>query len=175
MQRFQGNESNIDLNVLPEYWFCNKISSLEGEQYPTEEVRHFPRKRKGLNVYADYLLNKFDSLLKSLNAIIDPSRILITESSKLPYSVRTSNRRSRYIGVFKNGEKWQALISIKKKKTYIATFDSDLEAAKAYDLLSIILNKYLATTNFDYWKDDILNLFERYAFIIDSLNETFDE
>ena len=80
-----------------------------------------------------------------------------------------------YIGVFKNGEKWQALISIQKKKTYIATFDSGLEAAKAFDLLSIILNKYLAKTNFDYWKQDIHDLLERFSFIIESLNESSNE
>lgn len=111
--------------------------------------------------------DKLDLLMASLGAIADPRRVLIAGKPKLPYSSQTpSSRRSRFTGVFKNGARWQALIAIQKRKTYIATFDSALDAAKAYDLVSIVLNNYLATTNFDYSKEGILSLITSHAAVL---------
>ena len=69
-----------------------------------------------------------------------------------------SNRRSAYIGVFKNGPNWQSLISIDKKKTYIGTYLTEIEAARAFDYYSILLHGLTAVTNLDYSKRDILEL-----------------
>ena len=74
-----------------------------------------------------------------------------------------SSRRSHYTGVFKNGDNWQALISIQKRKAYIGTYANELEAAKAFDFYSILLNNITATTNFYYTKKDIIGMVENFV------------
>ena len=46
--------------------------------------------------------------------------------------------RSAYRGVSKNGEKWQALITIKGRKRYIGTREDQEEAAQLYDKYAIL-------------------------------------
>jgi len=41
---------------------------------------------------------------------------------------------------------------VEKKKTYIGTYKSDIEAAKVYDIYSILTNGIQAKTNFNYSK-----------------------
>mmetsp|Transcript_8770 Transcript_8770/g.9958 ORF Transcript_8770/g.9958 Transcript_8770/m.9958 type:complete len:169 (-) Transcript_8770:39-545(-) len=101
--------------------------------------------------------NKMPTIFKSLEMICDEDTILIHGKPKLAPR-RNSVRRSRYIGVFKNGPNWQALIAIDKKKTYIGTYETELEAAMYFDLISILINGLTALTNFSYSKKDIMRL-----------------
>jgi len=122
---------------------------------------------KSNEVRTSYLKGLLDELYESLEKVENPDRVLISSKKKLNYRAeKVSNRRSRYTGVFKNGSKWQALIAIKMKKTYIHTYADEKEAAKAFDLMSILMKKYLATTNFDYTKRDILDLFNNFSDIV---------
>lgn len=61
-----------------------------------------------------------------------------------------SGRRSKYIGVSKNGQNWQVLINMGKYKKYIGTYPTEKEAALAYDFYSICLHSNKAKTNFSY-------------------------
>ncbi|CAI2374815.1 unnamed protein product [Moneuplotes crassus] len=71
-------------------------------------------------------------------------------------------RRSKYIGVSKNNENWQALINVDKVKNYIGTFVDELEAAKVYDLYSVAIRGDEASLNFDYTAEEMLERIECY-------------
>jgi len=61
-----------------------------------------------------------------------------------------STRRSQFIGVLRNGKRWQVLINVGKKKKYIGTYAEEKEAAIVHDFYSIGLNGVGAKTNFSY-------------------------
>ena len=61
-----------------------------------------------------------------------------------------SNRRSQFIGVLKNGNRWQVLINVGRTKTYIGTFWNEKEAAIIHDFYSIGINGRKGKTNFSY-------------------------
>jgi len=54
-----------------------------------------------------------------------------------------------------NGPHWQALISIKKKKTYIGTYLTQELAAKAYDFYCMLIHSLRAKTNFTYTRAEV--------------------
>lgn len=107
---------------------------------------------------------KRPKILKSLELVNNEGATLINARTKAaPRNTTNSSRRSNFIGVFKNGPNWQALISINKKKTYIGTYATEEEAAKAFDYHSILLHNLTATTNYSYNKRQILQLFEKFG------------
>lgn len=67
-----------------------------------------------------------------------------------------SERRSRYVGVLRNGTRWQVLINVDRKKRYIGTYNNEVEAAIVYDFYSLGLNGSKARTNFSY-KNELLS------------------
>ena len=102
---------------------------------------------------------KTEDLLRYLNFIEFDYQILIFGKEKAqPKEGPLSSKRSRFIGVFKNGEVWQALININNRKTYIGTYDTEGEAARAFDFYSILIHFFDAKTNFDYTKENIINM-----------------
>jgi hypothetical protein len=61
-----------------------------------------------------------------------------------------------------NGDNWQALITINKKKTYLGTFLTEKEGALVFDFYSILLHSLDARTNFFYTKQNICDMIENY-------------
>lgn len=57
---------------------------------------------------------------------------------------------SKYLGVSKNGSKWQVLMKINKKQSYIGSYPSEELAARVYDVLAIKNRGIKARTNFIY-------------------------
>ena len=102
------------------------------------------------------------TLLSTINRFIDDHMIIVHGKRKNIAKVRNSNRRSTYTGVFKNGDNWQAFISINTRKTYLGTFSTQEEAAKTFDLYSILVHGLSAKTNFDYTKNEIINIVENF-------------
>ncbi len=60
--------------------------------------------------------------------------------------IRSTNT-SGYRGITKHGKKWQARIGVDKKHIHLGTFETDIEAAIAYDEY-VIRNKLEHTINF---------------------------
>ena len=64
-------------------------------------------------------------------------------------------RGSRYRGVSRNGNQWQVLIMVNKKKRYVGSYSNEEEAARAYDKVALQNHGNKAKTNFDYNEDEV--------------------
>ena len=69
-------------------------------------------------------------------------------------------RLSKYRGVSRNGNGWQAIMMSNKNKPYLGTFNSEELAARIYDIESIKQNGRYAKTNFSYSKEQIKKIIE---------------
>ena len=73
----------------------------------------------------------------------------IKKLKKINFIIR-KNRSSKYRGVSKNGNYWQVLIMINKKKFYLGNYPSEDLAARIYDIQAIKSRGIKARTNFVY-------------------------
>ena len=73
-----------------------------------------------------------------------------------------SHRRSAFVGVLRNRGRWQVLINEGKKKRYIGTYWTEVEAAIVNDFYSIGINCLKAKTNFYYPQELIISMIESY-------------
>jgi len=64
-------------------------------------------------------------------------------------------RGSRYRGVSRNGNQWQVLIMVNKKKRYVGSYSNEEEAARAYDKVALQNHGTKAKTNFDYLDEEV--------------------
>lgn len=55
-------------------------------------------------------------------------------------NMSSNSRGSEYRGVCKSGKDYQVLMKINNAKRYIGTFTDGCEAAKVFDLVSVIIN-----------------------------------
>ena len=79
--------------------------------------------------------------------IVD-SNDFCSEKSKKP-------RGSKFRGVSRNGNQWQVLIMVNKKKRYVGSYSKEEEAARAYDKVALQNHGSKAKTNFDYTKQEV--------------------
>ena len=68
---------------------------------------------------------------------------------------KRGKRGSKYRGVSKNGNQWQVLIMVNKKKRYIGNYKTEDEAASSYDIVAIQNHGKKAKTNFYYTPEEI--------------------
>ena len=90
--------------------------------------------------------SKIFKITKIKDKLLELKREEILNSNFL----KNNKRSSKYRGVSRNGNKWQVLIMINRKKTYIGNYESEEEAAKAYDQYAIKYHGDKARTNFFY-------------------------
>uniref|UniRef100_A0A7S3JNR4 AP2/ERF domain-containing protein n=1 Tax=Euplotes harpa TaxID=151035 RepID=A0A7S3JNR4_9SPIT len=106
---------------------------------------------------------KAAELIRRIEKMNNPDKFLIKGKKKAASKPGPVSRtRSAYIGVTRSSDYWQALITLKnrrsKRKTYIGSYKSELSAAKAFDLYSILLHSLSAKTNFSYSVSSLLQL-----------------
>lgn len=103
-------------------------------------------------------------LQKALESFSNPEHKVAKGRTKSNRRYDESFRRSHFIGVSRNGPNWQALICIKKRKTYIGTYETEEEAARAFDLYSLLLHNTSAKTNFGYTKAEIMYMVREFEY-----------
>ena len=67
-------------------------------------------------------------------------------------------RGSKYRGISKNGNSWQILLMVNRKKKYLGTLQSEELAAKFYDKVAIQYQGSKAKTNFPYNKQQVMQI-----------------
>lgn len=98
-------------------------------------------------------------LVEALHRVRDQNKIVIRTTRKRAKGADGENfRGSKFRGVSKNGSQWQVLIMVNKKKRYIGTISTEIEAARLYDKVAIQNHGVKARTNYDYTKEEILNV-----------------
>ena len=156
----------MDTSFLSQYCLCDiqypEITNPDTKDIfgvdPVAESKK-SKLKKDLMIKHGRFSAKAESLLKILNTISSVNVTLVTAKRKAA-SRRgpLSAKRSTFIGVSRNGPHWQALITIKKRKTYIGSYRSERDAALAFDFYSILLHSLTAKTNFSYTKEDIVEM-----------------
>lgn len=88
-----------------------------------------------------------------MNETQDLDEIIISDKPKFTQSTaQNSVRRSNFRGVSKNGNQWQAMFMFEMRKEYLGTFQTELQAARTYDKVHILVHGIKARTNFSYTK-----------------------
>lgn len=144
---------------------ANECMSQNLNINPSEEWSTGVGWRENWKFTVSYVEKRLAKLYKELSFFQDQSMFIVQGKEKAAPRIQTygiSNRRSRYIGVFKNGYNWQTLITVKQKKTYIGTFQSEIYAAKMFDLYSVLTGGFSALTNFDYSVRDTYKMLSEY-------------
>ena len=110
------------------------------------------------------LPNIDNNLMKLLNFISLNKKIEFVHCSKSSRGLHNgvSSRRSQFIGILKNGNRWQVLINIGRTKKYIGTFLNEKEAAIVHDFYSMGINGRKGKTNFSYNKDLVVSMITSY-------------
>lgn len=155
---------NYFAEMLSQYCFCKEEieeieSFLPSKSEKSWEQASVRRTRKRLILENFDFDQRVESLIRTLEDFPDSGEAIVTPKRK---NIRSdeSVRRSNFIGVIKNGPNWQSLISINRRKTYIGTYLTQNEAARAFDIYSFLLHGLKASTNFPYTKSEILSSLE---------------
>jgi hypothetical protein len=102
---------------------------------------------------ADFNMN--NNSQENVNSQSDPSH---SHKGKKP-------RGSRYRGVSRNGNQWQVLIMVNKKKRYVGSYSNEEEAARAYDKVALQNHGTKAKTNFDYLDEEVKKILSEPALL----------
>ena len=163
MQDTERQLEELNQILINQYWVW--VSSANDDKFDKRNEKHMNHKRHSKSRQANTHLmlgryhfdTKADRLLRLLSSVNSESNTLIYGNRKAdPKNGPLSSTRSAFIGVSSNGQLWQALITVNKRKTYIGSYESERDAAIAFDFYSILLHSLRAKTNFNYSKKEIM-------------------
>lgn len=171
-----SNESQNNLkqeeNNNPKYIIDNKEGILINNNslinnYPTKLKYFNIEKNINRNIFLDLDSNNEIKVLKNRKIVYANKDLLnnystsrtIKKLKKINF-VKINKTSSKYRGVSRNGNNWQALIMIKNKKYYLGSYPSEEIAAKIYDIVEIKSRGVKAKTNFPYNSIQIKNICE---------------
>ena len=137
---------------------ANTSESLENGS-TSDDLLPVKQRRRKTNLPS--VANMLERILKQVNSGKNV-RFETSEKSSRGLHNGTSKRRSQYIGVLKNGQRWQVLINSGKVKKYIGTFCDEKQAALVHDFYSIGLNGTKAKTNFSYEQSFVVEMIQSY-------------
>ena len=96
-------------------------------------------------------------VLKNKKVVYDNSFLLNSDSASKKIKrlnkvifIGINRRGSKYRGVSKNGNQYQVLIMLNKKKLYIGSYPVEEDAARIYDILTLKFRGNKAKTNYYY-------------------------
>lgn len=98
------------------------------------------------------ILDKVKSCLSWVQDVPNQEDQIFSRTTKAAASIgrKQTKKRSKFIGVSRNGNHWQALIVIEDIKVYLGTYKSQKDAATVFDFFSIMLHDKLAKVNSSY-------------------------
>ena len=129
-QNYETELSKIKDSVVHKY----DLSSIE-DNFQSASYKNLNKLMQHLQQVADLNSIVISSCRKESKTVSDNSMSTSTTGKK-----GKDTRASKYRGVSKNGPKWQVLFMGHKKKEYVGSINSEQEAAKIYDEISIKAN-----------------------------------
>lgn len=125
---------------------------------PTSTKKQTKTKKK--ETFKDDFIDYSKQVLAKIEDIADQHKTILHKSEKPAKSKNSKHpeKRSKYIGVSKNGNNWQALVVIGLNKVYLGTFKTEIEASYVFDFYSIISHFTEAKVNRSYNSAQILNM-----------------
>ena len=157
----------LNSNIYNYYTGINNIypkADLQNENfYESNDFSQIPHPEKIIRTIKNkkvvYCQGDFNSINQYpqnyiLNEIRASNKISINNKEK-EINKNRGLRGSKYRGVSKNGNQWQVLIMINKKKKYIGNYKNEEEAASSYDIVAIQNHGSKAKTNFYYTPEEI--------------------
>ena len=151
------------------YYLPNFITTKDYNQEEPDKIVRTIKNKKIVYCHGNFQSTHNNNItpLKDNNKILEKNldkkenenkNIELEEKSK---NLNNNNNKSRgqrgskYRGVSKNGNQWQVLIMINKKKRYIGNYRNEEEAASSYDIVAIQNHGNKAKTNFYYTPEEI--------------------
>ncbi|CAI2368357.1 unnamed protein product [Moneuplotes crassus] len=134
-----------------------------GESSLKDKTHSSPKSHRKTRIGSLNFDEKLLSFIDAISIFKNPDEIIFIGNKKGRNRINASRKRSKYIGVCKNGPHWQALIAINKQKTYIGTYMTQELAAKAYDFYCMLIQSLKAKTNFSYTKREVEEMISHYS------------
>lgn len=151
IQNYSLNNSSSNLDTSHDYMVKKRKRYLKNNKYVFVQPGSAAAKKLGLeneNKEGDIKVEKKE---EQFEGVMLPEYSIIEEQlgkGKKP-------RGSRYRGVSRNGNQWQVLIMVNKKKRYVGSYSNEEEAARAYDKVALQNHGAKAKTNFDYLEEEV--------------------